>query len=872
MNKKTPHRAMNLRRIRLLALAACVVLAACGGASDGANGANDAAAQAAAGGGSANAQSPGPAPVNGAGGAALTFPIEVLGNGAPDTPTIASTDLTLDANGAAQATQLAVQCHRCGTYNSPEFQTLSKPVTKISGSLRIVGARNGADAPWIDISDATVTLADVERFHGGINAGMLTVRFNVPLDAATRGRLTASSANRIEFRFNGTDGNTNGYRILDLQLQDASGRNLITQARQWADIGAEKEAGRTPSADSAAGQALWSGQNLLLKSPIVDVKLRASCASCHASDGRDLQYFNYSNNAIVQRSRFHGLSEAQGKQIAAYLRASLYSKVPHVAAATPWNPPYQPGPGLDSKPVAEWAAGAGIDAVLSDAKSFVNVFAGKAPNSTATVTQADLDAAMDPSPGKVLNTREMPVPLQFPDWNSWLPIESPLDIWAPEAGQAQGLFETQGDDGQNPIKVVKRVADWLNANKNPNGVYGDWSHLTPDQRERAQAWLGDVGTKTIDFVGGGRGSRVSSDPAHPYGGELGGKKLQALMSTQTANAANMPAAFTKEAFTERALFGAIRWMAVRQWELAQTYGLEGQQGWLHGSKNASGQWAGAGEKRGWPFSWPSLFYMAPHILYVPQGGRENYFSWESKRVSSYRTNQWYQLQMSVNPGWPGASEGPIDWPYHMGFTSGIVDDLVDAKAPGTISSMHLARFFQVRTKLAQLANTDLPFNAPDPSDPTNLFKNQGIQSKADLANHKLGVGEVVDRGPDEWEKTRFRLLDTVTPGLHLMFINSSLSLYNKLYADTSYAQWRRCDPNAFFGDEVETKSGFRFCLDAHRTPLPLNGQGQQHLTGGWVDWTTEQYTTWSVISARNHGADAQRVKVLSDWDNRMWPN
>jgi hypothetical protein len=336
--------------------------------------------------------------------------------------------------------------------------------------------------------------------------------------------------------------------------------------------------------------------------------------------------------------------------------------------------------------------------------------------------------------------------------------------------------------------------------------------------------------------------------------------------------ANLPAAFTKEAFIERALFGVIHWMSVKQWELAHTYGLEGRQDWLHGSRNASGQWAGIGEPRGWPFSWPSVFYTAPHMLFAPVNGRENYFSWEPRLVSFYRTNQWYQLQMTVNPGWPGASEGPMDWPYHMGFTTAVVDDLITAKAPGPVSAMHLARYFQVRTKLAQLANTDLPFNQPDPAAPTDLFRNKGHQSRASLAIHKLGVGEVVDRGPEDWEKSRFRQLDAVTPGLHLMFINSSISLYNAMYANTTYEQWRRCDPNAMFGTESEVKSGFRFCLDPKRTPLPLNSKGQPHLVGGWVDWTTEQYTSWSVISARNHGAEAQRLKTFSDWTNRMWPN
>ncbi len=146
----------------------------------------------------------------------------------------------------------------------------------------------------------------------------------------------ASGANRIEFRFNGTDGNSNGFRVLDVQLRDSAGNNLTPATQNWADIPLEKAAGQNPSDASMRGQALWSGRNLLIKSPIVPRKIRAACNDCHASDGRDLQYFNYSNNSIVQRSVFHGLTSAQGQDIAAYLRASLYAaKVPHVAQAAP---------------------------------------------------------------------------------------------------------------------------------------------------------------------------------------------------------------------------------------------------------------------------------------------------------------------------------------------------------------------------------------------------------------------------------------------------------------------------------------------------------------------------------------------------------
>src|SRR6185295_10776141 len=168
----------------------------------------------------------------------LTLPLEVLGAGAPDAPTVVPVQLALDGASLGAASQLVVRCHRCGFYNSPEFEALSKPLTKIAASLRIVGGPNGSAAPWIDISDAGVQLDEVERAHGGVNGGLLTLRFRVPLDATARARLVALPAtNRIEFRFNGTDGSSNGYRILDLQLQDASGRNLTAaQPRQWADI------------------------------------------------------------------------------------------------------------------------------------------------------------------------------------------------------------------------------------------------------------------------------------------------------------------------------------------------------------------------------------------------------------------------------------------------------------------------------------------------------------------------------------------------------------------------------------------------------------------------------------------------------------
>ncbi|HEY0707677.1 MAG TPA: hypothetical protein VGG33_12820, partial [Polyangia bacterium] len=724
----------------------------------------------------------------------LSWPLELLGSGAPDEPVVVATSLPLGMADIANVTGLYVLCHRCGFYEAPEYEALDKPLTKVKASLRILGGDSGNDVgsggSWIDVTDGTVKVEAVAAAHGGINGALVTLGFTVPVDATTRARL--GTDNRIEFRFNGTDGDSNGYRVLDLQWHDAAGKVLAAANKVWADPSVEKAAASALAEPAAKGRMLWSGRNLLTKSPIVTRKIRAACSDCHAAEGRDRQYFNYSNRSIVARSRFHGLSEEQGQQIAAYIRVANQT-LTHVPAARPWNPPYQPGRGLDAKPIIEWAAGAGIESVLRDGQAFVKAFVGQTiDDRPLSVTQSELDAAMDPA--KTLNMREMAVPLQFPDWNAWLPAIHPLDVWTPDGGQTQGLFE-QPTKGDSPLKALASLEAWMLKNRNPSASYGDWAHLTPDLRAQGYAVLQNFGGRVNAFAGGGRGTRRSSDPANPFGVEVGGKKLQAALDATTAALAPTTtcgpigpcASFSADAFIERANHNLHRWMAVKQWEVAHTWGLEGAQGHFRGSKDATGKWIGEGESRGWLYAWPSVFVVAPHMLYAPeqtpQGKRDFYFAWENRLVSYYRTNQWYQLQITINPGWKGASNGATDWPYHLGFTRAVVDDLMRAKAPTWVSAAHNARFFQIRTKLSQLAYTDFPFDAPDPLEPNNLFKNRGIQSRADLL-FKLSPTGVMDNGPAANEQTQFRNLDAIAPGLHLLLVNASIRLYNAFFADT----------------------------------------------------------------------------------------
>ncbi len=801
-------------------------------------------------------------------GPTLSVPIEVLGAGSPDAPTVASTTLTLASSDTSAVQALYVQCHRCGFYDPPEFEQLAKPPATVKASLRIVGSADKANdaAPWVDITDATVKVDEVPAAHGGINGAFVTLGFNLVIDEATRARLVGvSGSNKIEFRFNGTDGGSNGFRILDLQFRDKAGKNLSPATRVWADIAAEKAAGQLASAsDREQGKALWTGRDLLLKSALVARKIRASCSDCHARDGRDLQYFNYSDNSIIQRSRFHGLSEVQGKQIVAYLRGSLYGAVPHVALATPWNPPFQPGPGLDSKPAVEWTAGAGLDAVLPDGKSFMRAFVGKpAADPTQQWTQADINAAMDPT--RVTNMREMPVPLQFPDWNAWLPFVHPLDVWTPDAGQTAGLFEA-GYQNHTPLAAYTALETWLDAHRNPAAAYGDWSQLTPADRNQLQSLLQNIGAQGHGFAGGGRGSRISSDPSKPFGVELGAQKLMAALAAPTAalyksapscGPAGPCTPFTNDAFVERAVVSIYHWIAVKEWEVAEGYGLQDQKQ-FHGALDASGKWVGQGEARGWPFATISLFYLAPHMDYSPtvtaQGKRDTYLSWEDIVVSHYRTNQWYQMQASINPGWFGGST-PMDWPYTQAFIKNSASDLIQNKAPGWMAAMHLVRFFQVTVKDAQEQFTQPPFS--------------DVHSRADLlfknAPSVILDGTVSSDGSASDSPSKFRVLDEIAPGTYLMFVNAMISHYNQMFADTVLSQYTLCTA-------ANTFDGQRYCIDAARTPLPKDSKGQT-MCGYPANssFTTAQYSVFGVMAATQAGADAALVKRWSDWNDRTWP-
>lgn len=268
--------------------------------------------------------------------------------------------------------------------------------------------------PWRALNNETVTVAGPARSYGGIGGGFATLKVTLPLPDG----VVVDDFNTIQFRFNLTNGIVSGFRVLAFNFLAADGRMILPPD---AFVEEDPNTWVPPLSDAeniSAGRRLWDRAPLTANSLPGAPVIHAHCADCHARDGRDLKYFNYSNVSIVARSRFHGLSELQGRQIASYIRS-----LPSPNPGRPWNPLYQPGPGPKGQPVTNWPAGAGLEWALDDdIDTLPFLFAKKGDERTLDITPAAF------RPDSDLNPREIPIALQLPDWNHWLPRVHPLDF------------------------------------------------------------------------------------------------------------------------------------------------------------------------------------------------------------------------------------------------------------------------------------------------------------------------------------------------------------------------------------------------------------------------------------------------------------
>ncbi len=452
------------------------------------------------------------------------------------------------------------------------------------------------DGFCLALSNKNVRLPARQAAYGGIGGmySTLTVRLPLPAGALRPGE------NRIRFKFNGTDGDSIGYRVLRFNVF-RNGAALVSTNHFVEDDPAAWTAPVVDPSDVAQGRKLWKSRELVKSSLPRAPLIRARCADCHAEDGYDLKYFNYSNLSIVERSKFHGMTDEEGRKVAAYIRSL---EVP--APGRPWDPPYQPGPGLDAKPVSHWAAGAGIDAVLEeDVDTYRYLFPGG-----AVPLEWDLT--------KETNAREIQVAMELPVWNLWLPKIHPLDYYG-------DLFE----GGKIESEYRKAAAA-----------------LGPARAKGAVA-----AARAFD----GFRAEMSSGFANAF--------------TDARGLLNEPAAVGAEPTRIQSLgrYSIFQWRLVKTWELMRKHEMEGlgtvlRDAGLYPNPPSTAKdvpdrtWLGDG----------FAFRTAPHMAHLP--GKGHGIRDGTNLTWSYVSLAWYYVQLILDDN-HRRGDGATHWPYMTAFTS-----------------------------------------------------------------------------------------------------------------------------------------------------------------------------------------------------------
>ena len=514
--------------------------------------------------------------------APIQLPIEVMG---PDGYTVATT-FSLEEGTDVDA--LYLKAHRLAYRDAS-----TNPERGAKGSVQL------NDGPWIDLDNSTVTCYDHEAAYGCLSGAYHTVRLTLPLEGAVAGE------NTLRFRFNATDNLTSGYRILELNVLKGE-QPLLSPENFVQDDPASWTAPLNNASDVEAGQALW--QEAELQDYPGGPVIQASCAGCHAQDGRDLEYFAFSNWSIQERAKFHGLDETQAQQIASYIRSLKDSKGVE-RLGRPWNPPYQTGPGLDSKPVEHWAAGAGLEAVLEKDEDMIqHTFGG-------SLTKNSIKEVFDIN--QTQNARETPLAIQLPDWMEWLTEVHPVD--APRITNEE-FYETPAMHGEPFYTTYEKTRELLDEN--------DLDVLVREGQLKQQM------------------NRLASQITN-----LNGKMKEAFGYSSSVSQPGD----TKEGIVSY----LVKWGAVKTWEIMQEYQLEEQAPALFGEY---------GEPRSWLSSRRNVFEIAPHR----SANNNSNFPYQSVLVGKYFSTAWYHLQLVVNGGnretlrlWP------VDWNYQPNHITGL---------------------------------------------------------------------------------------------------------------------------------------------------------------------------------------------------------
>lgn len=496
------------------------------------------------------------------------------------------------------------------------------------------------DGNWLNLIHDNVEMFPQEAARGGmVHGGFSTIRFTIPATDIQAGE------NTIYFRFNKSDGISIGYRIVSFNLLNEAGLKLLPEDFFEEDDPENWEPFNTDANYIQEGEALWRQEGKLWNHYLPDGRtgnwyatvipaarpIQASCADCHTQDGRDLELFAYSNESIVERAKFHQLTEEEGKKIASYIRTLSTTKANVNRYGRPWNPPFQPGPQLAGKGIEYWPAGAGLDAVLdSDAEMLPYLFSNG-------INEAEVSSRFDNN--KTLDRTELPLAIQFPDWKHWLPMIHPKDAF------------TQGDyyNTYTPTTAFTiedayaGIREFLEATDDP----------TAYDRTELYRWMGRYQLAVRGFIPAG-----ASPPGDHWRTKLANSPtLQSLFDTRMVD------------FSATSL---ARMLAVKNFEFQHEFDLMDKAPYYTNPEDNAFD-------RQWVSQNFGVFEIPPHFTGCAEDDDCQSFTGQPRATGQFESTAWYHYQLIINggEGQVGNNNGVVDRNYQedyilkSSFSSGI---------------------------------------------------------------------------------------------------------------------------------------------------------------------------------------------------------
>ena len=529
---------------------------------------------------------------------------------------------------------------------------------------------------WIDIKRSTVTVLPYfgrpDRF-GGLGGTYETMWIEVPIPI---NRLVTGNnkINKIHFRhtFNSY---TNAAAVSKtrtlisipaLNIRNTSGGFLIntntTMIEQNVLTGPDYLPTAAYSNDWNTGYSIATTQPTYnpamakmtneLTGKVYPTDMLTSCSGCHTRTLWDMSYYSFPRVGVIGAGKRFGLSDAQAEQVYAYVYNKRKTDANYYGYGKIWNPPYQPGPGLDAKHVREWPAGAGIGAVLNTDTEVLTELFGGTTISYNTITNAAYTK-------DAWNTRHQRINIPLPSIFDWYPMFYPQYAWfcgdytSPSISfENSTLYKQYKGTVPSPSGIaggVHGACAYFKSLNFQNQYMSMWYALSDgwmlpyyNYSEGTEKTVVSEWNKTMTNTGEKYCENITNTSSI-----LGGKFCTSYANWFLIKWLELMVEYDFAAYTDNFYLGKS--LESRQLIVFAPFDA---------TPNINKNWGGDG-------------------FHSNTGVHDN-----TRRTAAYLTVAWYQLQIAVNPGryvQPSSGVGstgsgvlrtairPMDWPYAYGF-------------------------------------------------------------------------------------------------------------------------------------------------------------------------------------------------------------